>query len=148
MALPEILSSIAGGLVTLAGFAAVFQAFSGEKDPDGQSRVRLDSVIEGGLLIAFVSYLPAWLETTLLPAGVIWRFTCLVILLWCAFRIGLHTARVLRRPRPLPELFTRVDDARQGLAGASLEHDIAHRGSVTAHQGVVRPAVTKAMDKP
>lgn len=108
MVLPEILSSIAGGSITLAGFAAVFRAFGGAKDPDGQSRVRLNSVIEGGLLIAFVSYLPAWLGTMELPEEGVWRISCLVIFLWGVLRIGIPSTRILRSADPLPELFILV----------------------------------------
>ena len=108
MALPEILSSIAGGSITLAGFAAVFRAFGGTKDPDGQSRVRLNSVIEGGLLIALISYLPAWLGTMQIPSEAVWRLSCVVILVWGVPRIGLPSMRILRGARPLPELFVLV----------------------------------------
>lgn len=108
MVLPEILSSIAGGSITLAGFAAVFRAFDGARDPDGQSRIRLNSVIEGGLLIAFVSYLPAWLGTMQLPVDAVWRCSCLVIVLWGILRIAVPTTKILRSSKPLPELFLLV----------------------------------------
>ncbi|MEO1202432.1 MAG: hypothetical protein AAFX10_06980 [Pseudomonadota bacterium] len=103
--MPEVLSSIAGGSITLAGFAAVFRAFSGTDDPDGHSRVRLNSVIEGGLVIAFVCYLPVWLASIDLKSDVAWRVASGLIVIWTVPRILVPTAAILRDAGPLPEMF-------------------------------------------
>lgn len=77
-----ILASMAEGAITLAGFAAVFQAFSGTYDPDGHSRVRLNSFVEGGLTVDFVAYLPAWLGSAGLPDRLVWGMPRGLIVLW------------------------------------------------------------------
>lgn len=99
---------MAGSAVTLAGFAAVFRAFGGDRDPDGHSRVRLNSVIEGGLLIAFTCYLPIWLGSLPIAAGLPWRIASLVIVIWAVARIVLPSMAVLRGGEPLPEMFVSV----------------------------------------
>jgi len=106
--LPGVVTSMAEGAVTLAGFAAVFRAFRGEHDPDGLSRVRLNSVIEGGLLVAFICYLPAWLATAGLPGAAEWRIPSVGIVLWGALRILVPTTSILRAKIPLPEMFRSV----------------------------------------
>jgi hypothetical protein len=103
---------MAEGSITLAGFAAVFRAFRGRDDPDGLSRVRLNSVIEGGLVVALVCYLPAWLATAGLPEGAEWRASSALVVAWGALRIVVPTTRIVRAKMPLPELFRLV-----GLAG-------------------------------
>ena len=67
------LESLAEGGITLAGFSAVFRAFSGKDDPDGYSEVRLQAVIEGGLLVALLSYLPATLAGAGLSPLASWK---------------------------------------------------------------------------
>jgi len=108
MQLPEVLSSIAGGSITLAGFAAAFRAFSGTADPDGFSRVRLNSVIEGGLMIAIVCYVPAWLASLSVSADAVWRASSALILIWGVPRIIVPTTMILRRRGPRPEMFKTV----------------------------------------
>lgn len=85
MDLPGVLSSMAEGSITLAGFAAVFRAFRGSHDPDGFSDVRLTVVIEGGLVVAFLCYLPAWLSSAGLSPDAVWRSTSIVGALWTFF---------------------------------------------------------------
>ena len=108
MQIPDILSSIAGGSITLAGFAAVFRAFAGSEDPDGHSRVRLNSVIEGGLVIAFVCYLPIWLSSIEIEPDIAWRISSGVILIWGVVRIVAPTTRILTSGMPWPEMFKTV----------------------------------------
>ena len=108
MDLPEILSSIAGGAITLAGFSAAFRAFSGHSESDGQSRIRLNSVIEGGLLVAFVCYLPIVLSELNISTSMVWRTSCFVIMVWGVLRIIVPTLKILKNVRPLPELFKSV----------------------------------------
>ena len=73
MELPAVLASMGEGAITLAGFAAVFRAFGGAEDSDGHSRVRLNIVIEGGLVVALLCYFPAWLSSTGLSSDAVWR---------------------------------------------------------------------------
>jgi hypothetical protein len=107
---PDILSSIAGTAVTLAGFAAVFRAFGNNHDPDGQSRVRLNSVIEGGLLIVVVSYIPVLVGGLGLGYGddLPWVVGCAVIALWALPRICAPTYRILQKRDKWPEMFVPV----------------------------------------
>ena len=106
--LPDIVSSIAGGAITLAGFAAVFRAFSGKLDPDGHSRVRLNSVIEGGLLIAFICYLPVLLHELFHDSFDVWEMSCLLILIWGILRIAIPSGKVLIMRVALPSLYVPV----------------------------------------
>jgi hypothetical protein len=75
-----MLDSLAEVSVTLAAFAADFRAFAAGSDPDGHSTVRLNAVIEGGLLLAFISFLPSAL--TISKITVQSRETAVV---WSAF---------------------------------------------------------------
>jgi len=103
-----ILTSMAEGAITLAGFAAVFRAFAGGYDPDGHSRVRLNSVIEGGLAIAFVCYLPAWLVSAGFTDSTTFRLPSGIIIIWGLARIAVPTSQILRSGARLPELFRSV----------------------------------------
>ena len=105
MELPGVLQSMAEGSITLAGFAAVFRAFGGDDDPDGYSRVRLHIVIEGGLVVAMLCYLPAWLSSASAPEAVVWRVTSAIGATWSFFRIVLTGIPIARTARPLPALF-------------------------------------------
>ena len=103
--IPSVLSSIAEGAITLAGFAAVFRAFAGSRDPDGHSNVRLNIVIEGGLTVAFLCYAPLWLITAGLDQDVAWRGPSILIVLWGVLRITVPTVQIIRNPGPVPALF-------------------------------------------
>ena len=103
MEIPGILSSMAEGSITLAGFAAVFRAFKGKNDPDGYSWIRLAIVIEGGLIVAFGCYLPIFLSSTGLGADQSWGIASALILVWLIPRQNLPTIRILVRGRPFPE---------------------------------------------
>ncbi len=59
----DILHSIAGATITLAGFAAVFRAFTGSHQVDGHSEIRLNSILELGIAAALLCYLPAVLQS-------------------------------------------------------------------------------------
>jgi len=116
MELPGLLESMAEASVTLAGFAAVFRAFATGDDPDGYSTVRLTIVIEGGLAIAFLCYVPAALAAAGLTTDVAWRASNVVAAAWIlprSFWVGLQIGR---RGRPLPSLFPLA----YGLALAAL----------------------------
>ena len=108
MLFPDILSSVAGTAVTLSGFAAVFRAFGNSHDPDGQSRVRLNSVIEGGLLVVFVSYVPTLTVTLGYSEEIAWIAGCLIMVCWSVARIVVPTVRIFRAQANLPELFVPV----------------------------------------
>ena len=105
MDLPGVLSSMAEGSITLAGFAAVFRAFRGSEDPDGFSGTRLAVVIEGGLVTAFLCYLPAWLSSTDLSHDSVWRISSAVGALWTFFRFILAAISVYRTASSLPTLY-------------------------------------------
>jgi hypothetical protein len=102
---PGILDSLAEASVTLAGFAAVFRAFGGDTDPDGYSRVRLNAVIEGGLVLAFVSYLPVAVENSVVPDGVGLRASSAILALFVVLRSILPGIRIFQGGWPLPALF-------------------------------------------
>jgi hypothetical protein len=106
MDLPGVLSSMAEGSITLAGFAAVFRAFRGSHDPDGFSDVRLTVVVEGGLVVAFLCYLPAWLSSAGLSPDAVWRSSSIVGALWTFFRFILAAISVYRTASSLPVLYT------------------------------------------
>ena len=55
----ELLPSIAGATITLAGFAAVFRAFSRSAGGDGHSNIRLNSILELGIAGALFCFLPS-----------------------------------------------------------------------------------------
>ncbi len=59
----DILHSIAGTTITLAGFAAVFRAFSASHKVDGHSEIRLNSILELGIAAALLCYLPTVLQS-------------------------------------------------------------------------------------
>jgi len=105
MDLPAVLASMGEASITLAGFAAVFRAFGGAEDPDGVSRIRLNIVIEGGLVVAFLCYFPAWVSSAGLPPDVVWRSASGIGALWVFFRMMLVAFRILRSATPLPELY-------------------------------------------
>ena len=102
---PSLLESIAGASVTLAGFAAVFRAFASRSDPDGFSAIRLNVVIEGGLVVALVCYLPAILAGVGLPGALAWRLSSGLGALWLVFRTIGPGIYIIRRGWPLPALF-------------------------------------------
>jgi hypothetical protein len=103
--LPDVLNSMAEGSITLAGFAAAFRAFSGSHDPDGFSRARLNIVIEGGLVVALLCYLPAWLSSAGVSSDAVWRLTSAVGALWSLFRFAGGAISVYRNASPLPVLY-------------------------------------------
>ena len=59
----EVLPSVAGATITLAGFAAVFRAFSRSTGGDGHSNIRLNSILELGIAAALLCFLPAVLQS-------------------------------------------------------------------------------------
>jgi hypothetical protein len=105
MELPGLLESMAEASVTLAGFAAVFRAFATGDDPDGYSTVRLTIVIEGGLAIAFLCYVPAALAAAGLTPEIAWRASNVVAVAWILPRSCWVGFVIARRGRPLPSLF-------------------------------------------
>ena len=105
MEYPGILDSLAEASVTLAGFAAVFRAFGGDTDPDGHSRVRLNAVIEGGLALAFVSYLTAAVTNIAVPEGVAVRVGSAILAVFVVLRSILPGIRIFQAGWPLPALF-------------------------------------------
>ena len=105
MELPAVLASMAEGSITLAGFAAVFRAFGGAEDPDGHSRIRLNIVIEGGLVVAFLCYFPAWLSSAGFSSDAVWRSGSAIGALWVLFRMMIISFRILRSGAPLPVLY-------------------------------------------
>ena len=90
MDLPSIFESLAESGITLAGFSAVFRAFSNKHDPDGFSQVRLEAVIEGGLLVALLSYLPAALSAVGLSPLASWKIGSVVGVAWLLVRVHLR----------------------------------------------------------
>ena len=96
---------MAEGSITLAGFAAAFRAFSGSRDPDGYSRERLNIVIEGGLVVALLCYLPAWLSSAGVSTDAVWRSTSAIGALWSLFRFAASAVSVFRTANPLPVLY-------------------------------------------
>lgn len=104
MDLPS-LDSLAEASVTLAGFAAVFRAFATGSDPDGYSTVRLNVVIEGGLVLAFVCFLPSALQGACLSTEASLRVASALGGLWSILRGIVPGAQIVRGGWPLPELF-------------------------------------------
>ena len=100
-----MLDSLAEVSVTLAAFAAVFRAFAAGSDPDGHSTVRLNAVIEGGLLLAFISFLPSALLSVSLTEDTAYQFSSGVGGIWTALRGILTGVRIIRGGWPLPALF-------------------------------------------
>ena len=103
--IPGILASIAEGSITLAGLAALFRAFRGGQDPDGFNWARLNFIIEGGLIIAFVCYLPVAFSSAGLSTDTSWRMTSGLILIWAFPRQNLTAVQIFMQGRPYPELF-------------------------------------------
>lgn len=103
--IPGILASMAEGAITLAGFSAVFRAFSGAHDPDGYSWIRLSIVIEGSLVTALCCYLPIGLISLGVPDQHAWRGVGVLLATWGIFRLSVPAFRILRQPGPLPALF-------------------------------------------
>ena len=100
-----MLDSLAEVSVTLAGFAAVFRAFTAGNDPDGHSAVRLNVVIEGGLVLAFISFLPDVLLRASLSEDAAYRFSGGIGGAWVVLRGIIPLIRIIRGGRPLPPLF-------------------------------------------
>ncbi len=105
MEVPAILASMAEGSITLAGFAAVFRAFGGNDDPDGYSRLRLTIVIEGGLVVALLCYLPSWLASLELAPDSTWRYGAAIGSIWPLFRFILVAFGIVRKGPPFPVLY-------------------------------------------
>jgi hypothetical protein len=105
MDLPGVLSSIAEVSITLADFSAVLRAFRGSDDPDGFSDVRLTVVIEGGLVVAFLCYLPAWSDSAGLSLDSVWRTSSALGAVWTFFRFVLPTIAIYRSASSLPVLY-------------------------------------------
>ncbi len=101
-----MLDSLAEVSVTLAGFAAVFRAFTAGNDPDGYSTVRLNIVIEGGLVLAFISFLPGVLLSASLAADSAYRFSGGIGVIWFVLRGIIPMIQIIRGGRPFPPLFT------------------------------------------
>ena len=99
-----MLDSLAEVSVTLAGFAAVFRAFGAGSDPDGHSTVRLNVVIEGGLLLAFISFLPSVLLGASLAEDAAYRVSSGIGAIWAFFR-AIPGIQIIRGGWPLPALF-------------------------------------------
>jgi hypothetical protein len=100
--------SLAEASVTLAGFAAVFRAFTTENDPDGHSAVRLNVVIEGGLVLAFISFLPGVLFDASLTQDAAYRSSGGIGGIWTVLRGIIPLLRIIRTIRsgaPSPPLF-------------------------------------------
>lgn len=100
-----MLDSLAEASVTLAGFAAVFRAFTTGNDPDGHSAVRLNVVIEGGLVLAFISFLPGVLLSASLAEGAAYRSSGGIGGVWTVLRGIIPLVLIIRSGRPLPALF-------------------------------------------
>jgi len=103
--IPGVLASMGEGAITLAGFAAVFKAFRGGRDPDGYSWVRLNIVIEGSLIVAFACYLPSFVASTGLSVALSWQAASLLIVLWAIPRQNLPTLQIFGGGRPFPALY-------------------------------------------
>ena len=102
--LPSVLASIAEGSITLAGFAAVFRAFRGGEDPAGLNRIRLNIVIEGGLLVALLCYFPVWLSAEI-GEDWAWRISSLIAAIWGFFRFNIPAFKTLLVPGPVAVMF-------------------------------------------
>ena len=100
-----MLDSLAEVSVTLAGFAAVFRAFTAGNDPDGHSTVRLNVVIEGGLLLAFISFMPGVLLSASLAADSAYRSSGGIGMIWSVLRGIVPIIQIIRGGGPLPPLF-------------------------------------------
>ena len=105
MELPGALQSMGEGAITLAGLAAVFRAFQGGRDPQGHSRTRLDAVIEGGFVVAYLCFFPAWLLSTSVSQEFIWRATGLPAAVWVAARSLVPGLIILRKDGTSPRSF-------------------------------------------
>ena len=105
MELPTVLASMAEGSITLAGFAAVFRAFAGNDYPDGYSRLRLTIVIEGGLVVAVLCYLPSWFASLDVAPESIWRLSAAIGTIWPLFRFILVAFGIVRKGPPFPVLY-------------------------------------------
>ena len=104
MDLPS-LESLAEVSVTLAGFAAVFRAFATGTDPDGYSAVRLNVVIEGGLVLAFLCFLPTVLHAASIPEDGALRVSSGLGATWVFFRVTIPGIRIIRAGWPPPAVF-------------------------------------------
>jgi hypothetical protein len=96
---------MAEGSITLAGFASVFRAFGSADDPDGYSRLRLTIVIEGGLVVAALCFLPSWLASLDLAVDSVWRFSSGIGAIWPLFRFILVAFGIVRKGPPFPVLY-------------------------------------------
>jgi hypothetical protein len=96
---------MAEGSITLAGFAAVFRAFSSADDPDGYSRLRLTIVIEGGLMVALLCYFPSWLASLDLAPDSVWRLSSAIGAIWPLFRFIVVAFGIIRKGPPFPVLY-------------------------------------------
>ena len=105
MEIPAVFTSMAEGSITLAGFASVFRAFREADDPDGYSRLRLTIVIEGGLVVALLCYLPSWLASLDLSSDAVWRLSSTIGTIWPLFRFVLVAFGIVRRGPPFPVLY-------------------------------------------
>jgi hypothetical protein len=103
--IPGILASIAEGSITLAGLVALFRAFRGGEGPDGFNWARLNFIIEGGLVIAFVCYLPVAFSSAGLSPDTSWRMASGLILIWAFPRQNVTAVQIFMQGRPYPELF-------------------------------------------
>ena len=101
MDLPS-LESLAEVSVTLAGFAAVFRAFATGTDPDGYSAVRLNIVIEGGLVLAFLCFLPTVFHTASIPEDGALRVSSGLGATWLFFRATIPGIRIIGAGWPPP----------------------------------------------
>ena len=95
MEIPDVFSSIAEASVTLAGFAAVFRAFSGAHDPDCYSVARLYMVIEGSVVVALLCYLPSWLLGVWDAHEVGWRVGAACGAVWTITRVNAVHLQIL-----------------------------------------------------
>ena len=62
MTTDELLVSLSALSIALAGFAAIFRAFTNSNEVDGHSNTRLSSIMELGIAITLFSYLPVIIE--------------------------------------------------------------------------------------
>ena len=102
---PLSLDSLAEASVTLAGFAAVFRAFATGTDPDGHSVVRLNVVIEGGLVLAFLCFLPSVLHSASLTEDVSLRVASVLGGSWSVVRGVVPGIQIIRAGSPFPAMF-------------------------------------------
>jgi hypothetical protein len=103
--IPSVLASMGEASITLAGFAAVFKAFGGGRDPDGYSWIRLNIVIEGSLIVAFACYLPSLFFSLDFSDSLSWQLSSLLIVIWAIPRQNTPTFKILLGGRPYPELY-------------------------------------------